>query len=155
MAVTKPKVAATTASSLPRSHVRKPGKVARWFVFGIIIAVIPLIVNALSLASSMQDPTLVQVIGRGQLLLIISAIAAAAIGELIGSGNHLIVLKIFAGGGCVALLVATTYWYADINSKIVLQPDKFVNEQFITNASIVLFIATVVASLACVGLSED
>jgi hypothetical protein len=148
------KTAAVTHNS-DRPHLSKRGKVARWFVFGIFIAITPLMAEGLSLATSMQNLTLEHIIGKGQLLLIVTAIAAAAIGELIGSGQDMIILKIFAGGGCVALLVATAFWYADINNKVVLQPGQPINQSFIADASIWLFIATVVASLLCVGLSED
>ena len=76
----------------------------RWFVFSVLVALLPLVLNALIVATDAEPFSLVQLVARGELLIIAAALCAGAIGDLIGRGTQRASAKIVAGGACVMLL---------------------------------------------------
>src|SRR4051812_35856272 len=69
-------------------------KLLRWYAFGILISVTPFVLNGYHLRVSDQKPDLAHILERGDLLLVSAAIAASAMGELLGTGKNYIFLKI-------------------------------------------------------------
>lgn len=153
---------------------KKTYKIMRWIVFGIIITLVPLLANLLFIASSIQTNTesmasaesqpsndeqngsmLELILGKGELLLITTGIAATAVGELLGSNGRRKTFIIFSGGGCVIALMLASLWYAYINSQVVVNPNSDINVELVTTGSVILFIPTVIASTLCVALAED
>jgi hypothetical protein len=72
-------------------------KFLRWVIFGVIVAVVPLVFAYVNLMVK-GTPDLVKVLGGGELLIVISAICAGGVGELIGSGDEYQTAKIISGG---------------------------------------------------------
>ncbi len=123
-------------------------KLIRWCVFGVAIALIPVAFCWASLLTAGKSATLDRVLENGALLLITAAISGAAIGELVGSGKARIKLKLWAGGGCVVVLMACSLWYAQVSSTTVARP------QVVMWGSIGMFLFGMVSSCSCVVLSE-
>jgi hypothetical protein len=59
-------------------------KLVRWLIFSVVISLLPLLFRFALEATDGKSPTLSDLLSQGELLLISSAIAAAAVGELIG-----------------------------------------------------------------------
>ncbi len=91
-----------------------------------------------------------RLVARGEMLLISSAIAAGAIGDLFGSRDNFRVLKYFIGGFCVILLFLTASWFVDIQNMVV----EDIDYEFIANNSLTMFAATVICGALCIILAE-
>jgi hypothetical protein len=80
-------------------------KLARWIIFGVLVALVPLAYSYLDLIVKHRPATIEAVANDGGLLLIISAICAGSLGELIGSGNGAIIAKIISSGATIIILL--------------------------------------------------
>ena len=56
-------------------------KFLRWFFFGVLVSLVPLICSYLNLLMKHKATNFESIIGDGGLLLIVSAICAGALGE--------------------------------------------------------------------------
>lgn len=123
-------------------------KVARWGVFSVMFALLPLLFHFLKqFITSGVLPQIGSVSLHGELLLVSSGIAATAVGEVIASGQKLAVLKILAGGGCALVLVVASFSYTFISA-----PDA--DSAAVSSLSTLMFIFAIVSSGACISLAE-
>ena len=128
-------------------------KLLRWLIFSVIVALLPFIFNSLTLLLNGTFPSIVLVCSNGDLLLVSAAISAAALGELIGNDtNKKKIAKIFAGGGCLAILILASYLYAYIANS--LQSGTSLNKGMISKYSIWSLIFATLTSGSCIVLSE-
>ena len=122
-------------------------KLLKWVIFTVLVSFTPLILTGLILWA--DDKMVLSLLWpHGELLLISTAIAADAIGEMIPTGPSARKSKIISGGSCVFLLIVSALWYA------VIQIHGF-NAGKISESSLFLFAATLIASLSCQALAES
>ena len=86
---------------------------------------------------------------RGELLLISTAIASAAVGELLPSGRNYATLKVTSGGACVLLILLSSLFFSAIQAR--RDPDV----EAVFAASVSLFSFTLLASFSAVYLAYD
>jgi hypothetical protein len=125
----------------------------RWLIFNVLISLLPLAFAAFLLASKQaphQESMWVSVLGGGELLLISTAIAAEAIGDLIASNEEKAVWKYISSGGCLIALIFSALWYATVRESGPTQ-----NAATIVVGSVILFAATFVAALSCKFLARE
>lgn len=127
-------------------------KLIRWFIFNIIIALLPIYFNCLYLLILGLQPTIEVLTGHGELLLISAAIAAVAIGEQVGSGRYLLILKLGAVGGCVIMLLGASFCFAVVSTSI--QSEQVIQTNIVANISIYLFLGAIVSSGSCLALAQ-
>jgi hypothetical protein len=127
-------------------------KLAHWFIFSVLIALVPILANAITLKIHDSYSSLESVISRGQLLLITSGLCAASAGTLIGTDNKLIIWKIVAGGTAFFIFSISTFVYAQVNSSI--QTGTNINQGLIVKFSISLFVSALISCAACIILAE-
>jgi hypothetical protein len=127
-------------------------KVIRWLLFSVLIALLPLGFNAISLFTRGISVDLVNLVSRGELLLISTAICAAAVGELVPTGPALRISKIIVVGSTVIILIAASYYFADISAGYRLGEKMDFN--VIRDISLIAFISSVVSGALCVILGE-
>jgi hypothetical protein len=128
-------------------------KLTKWVFFNILIALLPVFLNLLGLLTRGKAPSISLLFSHGELLLLSSAISAAAIGELIASSRNYIVLKLISAGSNLIILYLSAYWYADIvniynSSTLSASPD------VIASGSIIMFTFTIITSGSCIILAE-
>ena len=125
-------------------------KLVRWTIFGVVFALLPFALNWWHMwTASGSNPWYVyQLWPRGELLLVSVAIAADAIGDLVGSGGSLLIFKLIACGGCVLALFIAAAWFSQ--SQFALNP----NSIKISNASMCVFMLTIISGGACKALAE-
>jgi hypothetical protein len=70
-------------------------RLAKWLIFSVLLALLPLALNYLHVLTRGGDPTLERLLGKGELLLIAASISAAAVGSVIGSGKDRLIAKVF------------------------------------------------------------
>lgn len=127
-------------------------KFARWFVFGVLIALLPILVDFIVKRSEWSQPSLNDLLGRGELLLISAGLCSAAIGELLGTGSKFATLKIISGGGCLLVLASASLSYANLAGK--MSKNIIFSADVVSHDSLIIYLVGVVASASCVILAE-
>jgi hypothetical protein len=127
-------------------------KLARWLLFGVLMALLPLAYNLLHVVTRGGKASVENLTGHGELLLVAAAISAAAIGELVASGPKAPIGKIVSGGGALLVLGFASLYFADV--AWAEKTGEKLLASVVCNTSVVLFASAFVASLACVALSE-
>jgi hypothetical protein len=127
----------------------RPEKLVRWFLFNVLISLTPLITSFMGLQLDSQPYSVHALTARGELLLISTTIASAAVGELIPSGRGKATLKLVAGGGCVLLVMLCSLFFAAIQARQNPDPGRV----FATSAW--LFAGTLLASFGSVYLAYE
>jgi hypothetical protein len=86
-------------------------------LFGVVVATAPLLASELSGLTNGNWIDINELLRRGELLLVATAISAAAIGELFGRNqNSMLIGRLLIAGGSVLVILASALWFADIAS---------------------------------------
>lgn len=128
-------------------------KLTKWLIFGVFLALIPLVVAWLIQFTHTQHTNLEAVLSHGELLLITAGISAASTGELFGTGPSYKIPKILSGGASILILFLTVGYFADISATSLLSSNT-VERSILCETSITLFVCTLVTSTSCIILSE-
>ncbi|MBT8421249.1 MAG: hypothetical protein KJO08_10370 [Gammaproteobacteria bacterium] len=127
-------------------------RLTRWFIFSIVMALLPIWFNLYQLLGSEPMALLIASCSHGEPLLITAAISGAALGVLSGSGKSILFAKLVAGGGCVIVLVLASLGFAYITSTpgqdILLTPEA------IAFGSLAMFTFGIVSSGSCIALAK-
>lgn len=131
---------------------RRIETLSRWFFFGVLCSILPLIAKflvQLSVKPEHESVLLQSLLERGELLIVSAAIAAEAIGTLVGSGSEFKLLKIIAGGCCLCSLFCASLWFAGIPA------DVSINRGVVAVGSLVIFGMTLLTSGCTKYISEN
>jgi hypothetical protein len=121
-------------------------RLLKWAFFTVLISLAPLILTGLSLWA--EDRMMMSLLWpHGELLLISTAVAADAVGAMVPTGPNARKSKIVSVGSCVVLLTVSALWYAMIQVH-GYSPGK------ISESSVALFLATLIAAFGCQVLAE-
>jgi hypothetical protein len=124
-------------------------KLIRWLLFNVLISLTPLITSFMGLRLDNQPYSVYTLTARGELLLISTTIASAAVGELIAGGRNKAPQKLVAGGSCVLLVLLSSLFFAAIQAR--QSPD--LGRVFRTSSW--LFAGTLLASFGSVYLAYE
>lgn len=125
-------------------------KLARWLIFTVIFALVPLGVATLALLTYSKPFSLSAIAEHGELLLIATVIGGSAVGELIAPRTHRWpVRKIVCGGATLVLVITSGMWFAIIVSSAGTR-----NSDVVSFGSLAILIFTILSSAGCVALSE-
>lgn len=127
-------------------------KLTRWFLFGVIVALLPVIFNYLHLRTRASSVSFDDIAGRGELLLVAAGIAATAIGDLLGSSASMKVPKIIAGGFSVIVLGLASLYFADVAAAYLSNQN--INAHIVSNTSLTLLLSAIVTGGSCIALAE-
>ena len=129
-------------------------KLLRWMIFSVIVALTPLWLNAVIFLAKNKSISEVPVLvlAGGELLLISTAFAADAIGDLIATGSDKRFRKVFAAGSCTVSLLFAALWYS-ANSAL-RDTGQQINATMATKGSMIVFIFTVLAAGCCKWLAK-
>lgn len=130
-------------------------RMLRWFIFGVLLGLAPLLLGALKSVSGGTGWQLQPLIARGELTIVAAGMAGAALGELMGlphrEGRSALLrsLEICCGGICFLLAALTSMWFADLAGT----PAAEIDNGAVAATSVNLYISTLVASGGCVLLA--
>ena len=127
-------------------------KLLKWFIFGVLLALVPIASSWLYRLIFGGDSTLEALLSKGELLIITAGLCAAGVGSIIGTGNSYKNEKIISGGLSVVILLLSALVFA-----IVSEPSLATNPPdtgVIMTASIWIYIFALLSSGACAYLSE-
>ena len=127
-------------------------KLLKWLIFSVVIALLPIIFYSLQLLTRGLSPTLELVTSKGELLLISTAMAAGALGELITSQSDKKIFKIIAGGGSVIILLICSLYYADVASCILT--NQAIQAEVVSRISIIGYCFSFISSGSCIFIAE-
>ena len=127
-------------------------KLIRWFIFSVIVALLPLIFNALRLITRGSVFSITALTAHGELLLVACAISAAAVGELVASGSILKIAKIIVGGCSIIILSLASLYFADISAARL--SGEILQNSVISRVTLILYSIALVSSGCCIALSE-
>jgi hypothetical protein len=122
-----------------------------WLIFSVLLALAPLLFNAILTFIIGQSPNLVELLRNGELLLIAVAIGADAVGKLVASSESLRLLKIVASGGSIMLIIVCSFLFAAVSTRSLGMP---IDAGRVAGVSGIMFALTVVASGSCTLLAE-
>ena len=129
-----------------------PLKISRWVFFVAVISILPLYLAYSDLLTADHPATLEQIIGHGELYVIVWVLVASAASELFGVGKTFNVFKVMAGALSLYLIVIAAHKFGMISEanalKAAIDPANVVRE------SIQLFLSAIVVSLGCLVISE-
>ena len=132
-----------------------PIKLARWAIFSVVIALLPIFFSALSMMTRGETVGLVggfeSSIDWGELLILAAAMCAAAVGELVPTGAAAPLRKILAGGGAIVVIVLASLYFADVSAATLA--NQHVQTDVIRTTSLWLFGTAVVSSGSCIALA--
>jgi len=127
-------------------------KIVRWLIFGAIISLLPLAFTFGDLALRGRPHRLVDVIGNGELLVVVWVLSASALGEMFGGKGGRPILHILAGGLTLVVIVAAALLFAFVaEAKAGTQP---VNEDLLVNLSVILYVVSLFPCVGCLICSE-
>jgi hypothetical protein len=125
----------------------------------VVISLTPLLFNVFALVLRNGSWTRVrleafimsgELIRHGELLLIIAAICAAAVGELLGSGSRNRNAKIVVGGASILILIVASYCFANISAAHLYEGH--ISLARVRDVSGALYLSGLVTSGCCVIL---
>ncbi len=130
-------------------------RLLRWMLFSVLVALIPLLLRWVALLSQYMGVSNAStlVLARGELLLISTAIAADAIGDLVASSQRNRSAKILAAGFCVLSLLFSALWYA--TNSTIIDMGGSTNARIVAVGSVVVFVVTILAGGSCKWLAME
>lgn len=132
-------------------------KLLKWLIFGVLVALLPILFNLLFAITVGGELTVGRLIGRGELLLIAVGLCSTALGDLVLAelpvrsrfwrGARLVLT-----GMCVVVIAASSFYFALVSDRYARQID--VSEEVVVLISSTLYAAAVISSVMSVLLSE-
>lgn len=123
-------------------------KLTRWFIFGVVVSLLPFALAYLNLWASKKPAKIEDLLSRGELLLVSTAIGAAAIGELLGVKDTHALYKIVIGGCSFVAVLTQMAWYAYTSDA-----SQGLDGRSVAKLSVVFFVVTLFCSSACLFLA--
>lgn len=134
--------------------MQRARRLLKWILFSVVISLLPLVADfwnrLMHVDTSNSVVLIIEVLGHGGLLLISGAIAADAIGDLIGSGPEFITLKYVSGGACLAVVLLSSLMYASIAA--TTQP---VRGDIVARWSWIILVTTIATAGCAKFVAED
>jgi hypothetical protein len=128
-------------------------RLARWLVFTVFLALVPVLSAALRMRTFSKPVSLAILTAHGELLLVATAVAGSAIGELITSRTgKKRSLKVICSGMCLLAIIMSSGWFADIAS--AHEASGLIDPSFIAYGSLTMMILALLAGGSCVVVSE-
>jgi hypothetical protein len=116
-------------------------RVLIWILFSMGISLLPVVFNLLTLSGSQESPSVANVLGNGELLMVAIGLSGAALGELFGTSSQSEIARIlitffsFINAACAA------FYYADTVSRGSQDP----------NAAVIVSLVIFAVAVACGG----
>jgi len=136
-------------------YVEVATRLVKWVSFGIVLAVVPLLIDLNHLRYEHQGVAdWHEVIQRGQLMIVTAGIGGAAIGELVGSGKQWLAAKFVSGIICLLFICLSADAYGFV-SQHLRTPTPGYNVGKVVSDSVCWFWWTVASSCGCVLLAKE
>lgn len=137
-----------TALQIPLSVKRE---LTRWFIFGVIVSVLPVLANGAVHLLYGVPLTWGGVLGNGELLITSACLAATSAGELFGYSKGQGLREMWSLGGCVLVGLISIFLFGVVSAGGMFDSTQHhVEETVVTISSLIAFIVTLPVGGACV-----
>jgi hypothetical protein len=124
-----------------------------WLIFSVVLALVPIGYTALSLLTHNAAATMDRILEHGELYILAASLCAAAVGDLLASGDSHRTLKRIFGGLALTVLLAAALAFADV-AAAWLQPNVKLASAVVTKGSIIIFSWAIVTCGGCVLVAD-
>jgi hypothetical protein len=124
-------------------------KLTRWLIFTVVLSLLPLMLDFVLKAADGSSPSINEVISRGELCLVCTALAGVGLGELLGLSDEAALTKIVLGGACFLSAVISIALYIAMKATT-----GNTGSLYLDNLSWYVFAETVITSTVSVVVSE-
>lgn len=124
-------------------------KLVRWFMFSVLVSLVPLALTYFNLWVDRRDVHLEMVVARGELLLVSTTLGAAALGEFFPGTRHNALEKLLSGGALVLLMLTSSFFFA------VIQARQGASPRSLFAVSLALFAGILAAAGSCMFYSHQ
>lgn len=126
-------------------------KLIKWLIFSIFLALIPLLAIYL-FQRIIHDPIKFEVlVSHGELFLISTAMAAAALGEIITSDKKRGILMICSSGGCLLIVILASMLFSFVLRANIINK---IDVNYVSIVSIIVYCFAFITSGSSIVLSE-
>lgn len=129
------------------------GKLLKWFLFSVIVAILPVALDALKLLTRSKGVTLDGIVGKGELLLIVVGLSAAAVGDLVEKNSHYVKLKLLSAFLGVLTIGIASWYFAYVADSYASGAS--VSSSVVATTSIWLLIFAVATGAGCLIIPES
>ena len=123
-------------------------QIIKWMIFSVLLAIVPLVTKWLFHLIAANPTTFDELISHGELLLIGTALAGTALGEVILSHKQPGILTLCCGGGCILILIMGSMLFAYVSGAVLSEGT--VNISIIQTISVWVYICAFVTSGSCI-----
>lgn len=132
-------------------------KLLKWLIFGVLVALLPILFNLLFALTVGAEVTAGRLIGRGELLLIAVGLCSTALGDLVLAelsvrSRFWRGVRLILTGTCVVVIAASSFYFALVSDRYARQIA--VSDDAVVIISSALYLTAVVCSGGSVWLSE-
>ncbi len=124
-------------------------KLIRWFMFSVLVSLVPLGLTYFNLWMDGRDVHLEMLVARGELLLVCTTLGAAALGELFPGSRENAIEKLLVGGASILLILMSSFCFAAIQARQSSDPRSL----FVV--SLALFLGMLPAAASCMFYSHQ
>ena len=127
-------------------------RLAKWIIFSILLALLPLAFGGYQTAARGKAVTLASITAGGELVLVAAAICAASLGEVFLRKTDRRIWRLVIGGATLLVIMSASLLFADIAaSKAAGIP---LDQSFVSRVSIWVFVAGLLSSLSSEVFAE-
>jgi hypothetical protein len=129
-------------------------RAGKWLFFGVLLALFPIALGALGVVTRKAETfSFEALLGRGELLLVTSAVLGAALAELVGDHDpRFRTLRLYCACSAGTVLIAAASWFADVAGAV--RDGTEVDGHAVAVGSLWLFGSAVAAGIACLIVVE-
>lgn len=132
-------------------------KLLKWLIFGVLVALLPILFNLLFALTVGAEVTAARLIGRGELLLIAVGLCSTAMGDLVLAelsvrGRFWRGVRLILTGTCVVVIASSSFYFALVSDRYARQIG--VSDDAVVIISSALYLFAVICSGGSVWLSE-
>jgi hypothetical protein len=127
-------------------------KILVWLIFGVAFALLPVIVNALNLATRGHGSSFPDLVGRGELLLTAAALCATATGDLLSTVSQLDSVRLALAGLNLLMVAVASLWFGSVASAYL--DGATVAKAFVCWGSTAVLVFSLITSTATVAVTH-
>ena len=127
-------------------------KLIKWFIFSVLLALLPLLTNYLLHKIAQTPITLEKLLSHGELFLIATALGATALGEIIASHKQRGILTTCSGGGCLLIVITSSMLFAFVSGTPLFKAN--IDISFVKMLSIIVYLSAFLTSGSSIAFTE-
>ena len=127
-------------------------RILKWFFFTLVVSVLPMVCTSGFIWGWDKTFSLNKLLDTGELLTIVAALAATAMGDVLFAKKKRSKEKIVCAFACCAIVLVAILW--DLLVTLKIHEGRAYNQNYVVWGSILLYCLTALNAAYCVAISE-